>query len=195
MHRNLYVIIIFVLMFCAANSGLDESAFAQVGPAGGLNVNVVNTPLPVQGSVNINSSPANPLNVIDVDQATRQFFGHALGCTIQNTSNCQSDAFVIPAGKIGVIEDFSGTCTTPPTLPPLIVGLSVSTEPFPFTPLSTPVSVPPNQGSIPVIWQFGRTVKLYAPAGSSVKLFVSLGAFVGTGDHCEAHLSGYFMNE
>jgi hypothetical protein len=32
---------------------------ADPGPAGGLNVNVVNTPLPVQGTVNVGNFPAS----------------------------------------------------------------------------------------------------------------------------------------
>lgn len=86
-----------VSLFALALSALtSSSAFAQ-GPPGGLRVNVVNTPLTVQGIVSV--AAGDPVNARD---------------TASGTSN-QTDAFpyTIPAGKVLIIEYLSASAQVP----------------------------------------------------------------------------------
>jgi hypothetical protein len=77
-------------------SGFGQKAGAQpstIPPP--LNVNVVNTPLPVTGTISVGNLGDSPLPVRDVDNPARQPVQFKLGAT---------DSYTVPNGKRLVIE-------------------------------------------------------------------------------------------
>ena len=76
------------------------------GPPGGLGVNVLNTPLPVSGTVGISGNTAtNPLLVRDMDNPARMPYTDALSVAIGNGSSGNTFNFaMVPSGKLLVIE-------------------------------------------------------------------------------------------
>lgn len=69
-----------------------------------LNVNLVNTPLPVMGTINVGATP-NVMLVSDVDNPARQPVQVEVNCQIQSPQNsCEEDIYTVPAGKRLVIE-------------------------------------------------------------------------------------------
>ena len=71
------------------------------------NVNVVNTPLPVTGTVSVANLGSNPLPVRDVDNPARQpFTFRSAGLAFGGGANT-SASFVAPAGKRLVVEQVS----------------------------------------------------------------------------------------
>jgi len=97
------IVVVSTLALLTPRSIVGQKAAAQpstIPPP--LNVNVVNTPLPVTGTISVGNLGDSPLPVRDVDNPTRQpvHFG------IQYT---------VPAGKRLVIEYISAKFRTPPT--------------------------------------------------------------------------------
>src|SRR5215467_8053873 len=88
---------------------------ADPGPAAGINVNVVNTPLPVTGNVNVTGNSAtNPLFVSDVNNPTRS----PISADVDSINS-----FHVPANRLLVIEWVSISCLVDVSSPATVVEL------------------------------------------------------------------------
>jgi hypothetical protein len=90
-----------------------ESRASAQGPPNGVGVVVLNTPLPVTGTVSVGgNSAAAPLLVRDVDTLARQPFDSS------NFNTCGGDTcsvvFTVPAQKLLVIETVTANLQLPP---------------------------------------------------------------------------------
>ena len=103
MHKSFYIIAMLSLVTCA----WSQSGFAQVGPSGGVNVNVVNTPLPVQGtvtgtvtgSVEISNPATNPVLVRDVNALAKEPFQAATPFVSFTGGGKTTVVVTVPANK------------------------------------------------------------------------------------------------
>ena len=167
----------------------------NVGIAGTPTVNVGNL-----GNIQLNTSAANPLQVRDVDNPTRQPFNVNEHCGFFNSSFCNLSLLgpnPLPSGKVVVIEDYSGSCKIPGDAIAVAAFLDESLA-FPHM-LTVPVSNTPNPQTGGKSVSFGRTMKLYGLPGSHVqgRIEVATPSTTGSGDtsSCNVSLSGYFVNQ
>jgi hypothetical protein len=117
------------------------------------NVNVVNTPLPVTGTISVGNLGDNPLPIVDVDNAARGAFQTVLG---------QVGSFEVPAGKRLVIEYLSGRinvnagCT---------VAIGVRTQLQNQSAVEHFIPVTPGFGAVLL---FSQRTRLYADGTASI---------------------------
>jgi len=110
-----------LLMNLAAAAGPSLAQSSASGPPNGLNVNVLNAPLPVTGTVSGQVSVVGMPNVVvtntaatavptrDLNSPARQpymFFG---SCESNNSNSCQIKTAPVPAGKRLVIQQVNGS--------------------------------------------------------------------------------------
>jgi hypothetical protein len=114
--------LLFVVIFAAAVTHPQpaQGAAAQgAGPASGLNVNVVNTPLPVTGNIGLSGSvtvgnPAtNPVLVRSVDNAGTPFQIRGFG-DFNSGGAAIFDIATVPAGMRMIIEHTSSSIDVDP---------------------------------------------------------------------------------
>jgi hypothetical protein len=190
---------------------------ADPGPPGGLNVNVVNTPLPVQGtvsgtvsisgtpSVNVANTPnvnvantpnvnvTNTVTTIDAANPASQPFQRAEVVSWNNPNLIGGDAtFTVPAGKRLVIEVVSYSLFLPTGTRPTLNFIDVSTANSNQSPVSyyVPVSLQGNNGTEDVFTGNSLT-RLYADPGSTVDVAVRSNSTSGL---ASVSVSGYLVN-
>ena len=116
------------------------------GPPGGLGVRVVNTPLPVTGSLSLSGNNAtNPFLVRDVDNAGRQAFVHRNVCFLFTDIPC-NDSLTAPADSRLVVETASVIVDVPVGQKPLAVIFAGSAGAIPNSGYAIPLQL---QGTFP----------------------------------------------
>jgi hypothetical protein len=180
----------FCLVGALAGSFMPPAASAS----GGAPVTVLNTPLPVQGSVSVNNFPArqsvsgtvnvgnlpavqsvsfsntnlNPLFVQNVENPARTGFQVSARCTFDQFARCLiSPIYTVSGGQIAVIEYASGVCAVDP-------GTTVSEVLVLFTQGSssnmTDFHLVPGQAisfAGESVASFGQEVRAYVTGGPS----------------------------
>ena len=169
--RKQFVAVLGALALVAVIAAINPSTGRGQGPGGGTqptqNVNVVNTasnPVPVvqlgAATVNVANTPtvsvgnlsANPIPVNDVSGSSRQYVQAFGQCTTQARSSCSATVYIVPAGKLLVIEEvafriFTGDAgrVASPTLGATVpAGGQLISHPFPAT--APTVSYPESGG-------------------------------------------------
>jgi hypothetical protein len=195
---------IFAAVLGQFNVGTTPAAAQNAGPPSGLNVNVVNTPLPVTGSVNATvnfpssigisgNSATSPLFVTDVDNPAKQPFTSS--CFTELTAGDNACIFKsVPAGKELVIEMFSASIEMVTGRRPvnaLLEGTANGVLYGLFYPLSlngtTPAPTPPAD-----FWAVAQPLtRAYADqtTATSCHIFV----FGGDGINATCGISGYLV--
>src|SRR5262245_34319139 len=185
------------LMFAVASS------VHAAGPADGINVNVLNAPLPVTGtlsgsvtgSVSFNNSAASPVPVRDVDSAATQPIQFRLcfaaGLGLPASCNFPHEVQLAPDKRL-VIEYVSGGCF----LGGEVTNVKVIVQTFVSGVLGnhqTHLQADVLDRRSPDIAQQTR---IYADAGSKINLAGSAGAgAIQSSVECTITLSGYTVTQ
>lgn len=181
-----------------------------VGGAGSAPVTVVNTPLPVQGTVNVANFPAsnnvtlNPATQNPVTVVNPADIAKALGiqhpyqkevlCQWPNDNNHCDVSFTSPTNQRLVFEYISGQCNLNPGMQ--ILDVNVITIAGGARAVHNLGIVNPAGGNFfgNVLVSFGQTVRLYADQGTQVEVTV-LESNVGNNlQVCTFALSGQAVN-
>lgn len=131
-----------------------------------FDVNVVNTPLPVTGTVSVSNLGDAPLPVQDVDSPGRQPVTAEGSCS---GSGCTATVYTVPAGKRLIVEYASLTANIP-------LGkvarwrLITNNAGQQGAELNFPLTQPPVIFGIIPQSTAGQQVRLYAEAGSEVEM-------------------------
>ena len=186
--RLLSIVLALASLAVLAMVWAPEPAVAQ-GPPGGLGVNVVNTPLPVTGSVTvapgtsvqIDNTVADPVRVRNVNDAIQP---------VQESTNCDLPAstigcgpttiYTVPAGKRLVIEyaSLNAFCILPGESVVLSIftstggGASVAhvANIAPPAPGPGTTAIGCNAPAASSLTSVGQQVRLYADAGTVVQV-------------------------
>jgi len=151
------------------------------------NVNVVNTPLPVTGTVAIENSSGNPLLVRDVDRSTRQ----PVQLNIPIPLNEIPPIIHVPLGKRLVLEYASIDVSVEASCRVAVITIQTVTGGVPADHI-IPISNHILFGSRNVDLA-GQVIKLYSDPGTNAAI-----NFATSGDICKPTglmaVSGYFEN-
>lgn len=110
-----------LLMNLAAAAGPSLAQASGSGPPNGLNVNVLNTPLPVTGTVSgqvsvvgmpnvvVTNTPATAVPTRDLNSPARQPYMFSGSCESNNSNSCQIRTPPVPAGKRLVLQQVNGS--------------------------------------------------------------------------------------
>jgi hypothetical protein len=176
---------LIALAVLATLGGADLAVAA--GPPGGLQVDVVNTPLPVTGSVTgtvglapgtsvlIDNTVGDPVRVRNVNDAIQPVQASS-DCTQVQALGCQPTIYTVPASKRLVIEYASMSLCA---LPGISAQLSITTTVGGVTTTHFVNILPPaagpgtanigcNSGTPSSFTAVGQQVRLYADAGTPV---------------------------
>jgi len=171
-----------------------SSSAADPGPPGGLNVNVVNTPLPVQGTVNIGNFPGsstvtgsvtianpatNPVLVRDVDNPARHPFQQNLDVSFPAGVRFVDKTIDVPVGKRLVVEYVSITACLPAGQK--LTTAEIRTAATGGNPFVAMIVIPGSTACAELFDGFtaSQMVRFYKDAGMG-GLVVSVGRNVGT---------------
>ena len=205
------------LILAFTTACLATGSQAQQGPPGGLNVNVLNTPLAVTGSVTtsgsvslapgstvtINSSNSNPVRVKSVNDGIQPVQASAR-CSASVSVGCGSgNVYAVPANKRLVIEYVSlHVCG----LPGLTASWSILVQNV-GTPESihhalnvTPPAMGPGNSAIGCnstpssTTDVGQVVRLYAETGSIVTFDADRANGITGNATFEFTISGYLVD-
>jgi hypothetical protein len=185
------------LVFCVLALVLGIVANRRVGAAGppsGLDVHVVNNPLPVAIASNVGISGAvpvtNPGTLTPVPLVVSEVDGPG-HTPLQAEFTGDTTTYTVPAGKLLVIEFISGTCLQPAGTHVIeaVIGTTVAPETVSRFHSFLPIANAADPASV----FFSNQTHLYASGGTKV---TSNPAYVGTGSaSCFGTLSGYLTNE
>jgi hypothetical protein len=198
--------LVLCVSFLAALSAPTKTSAADPGPAAGINVHVVNTPLPVQGTVNVGNFPASstvsgsvsitgtpdvkvtntasaPVLTRDVDNPALQPFQNVRVISTPAGLLGGDETFTVPAGKRLVIEfvSFQGSWPAGQATTRLFIGVCNSGGGACQTRFFFP-AVPqgPDFGGDSLFTASSPT-RLYADPGTDVTVSVRRNAAAGTG--------------
>ena len=140
-----------------------------------FDVNVVNTPLPVTGTVTVGNLGDSPLPVRDVDNPARQPVQARANCSVTIETGCLPTIYTVPAGKRLVIEYASMDANVPAgELAQLAIATRTGGETVEHAFPLTPPSVAFSAGRAANV---GQQVRLYADPGTSVVVTGSRSGF------------------
>jgi hypothetical protein len=207
-----------VIVLAVAFTVPKSSLAADPGPAAGINVNVVNTPLPVQGTVNVGNFPASstvsgsvsitgtpnvkvtntrsaPVLTRDVDNPALQPFQNSQVISTPAGLLGGDGTFTVPAGKRLVIEflSFQGSWPAGQATTRLFIGVCNSGGGQCQTEFFLPaISQGPDFGGNS-LFAASSPMRLYADPGTDVTVSVRRNATAGTGLAVVA-ISGYLVD-
>ncbi len=183
--------------------------------AGSAPVTVMNTPLPVQGTVgatqsgpwnvgitggtvNVANSASSPVFARDVDNAARQPFQKNLCIPISGAflPFCSGipDSFVVPDGKRLVIEQVAGDCLQQSGTQ--VVEISLRTQVgSDLVPYAFPLQPPPTFSAPSGLYatSLNHLIRIYADPGTTVDI-PRAQLIGGTEAYCVLGVSGYLVN-
>ena len=181
-------------------------AVAQA-PPNGINVNVLNTPLPVTGSLGVsgtvnaaqsgawnfflNNTATNPVPVRDVENPARQAFTNGANCNLADGQEICNLFFAVPASKRLVIETVTVTAVVPAGQSPLVTFSALVNGTGEAFRLAVT-----RQGTFSGddVFVGTHSTRFYADSGNSaVQGGVLRNATAGTGQ-LQIRVSGYLVN-
>ena len=168
--RVLTAIALVIFAQCAGPGAANAAPAATAGPADGLNVNVVNTPLPVT------LDPAAVVPVQPVSGPPLQPFQGSGGQSVINGIS-QSELLTVPAGKTAVVESVSFNGSLPVGESYLFLLLQVlQGSSFVFEqPIPTTLQVanfPNGAGGFENRFTTNQLIRLYAGPGTTIRMTV-----------------------
>jgi hypothetical protein len=167
-------------------SGFGQKASTQPTPIPPpVNVNVVNTPLPVTGTISVGNLGDSPLPVRDVDNPARQPVSATANCSESTGTNCEATIYSVPAGKRLVIEYVSFQARVPFGQ---VAYMSITGGPY--FPFSQPAVSFPGANVV----RFAEQVRLYSEPGTTL---VVQGERTGSGlssTNFSFFISGYLVD-
>jgi hypothetical protein len=176
---GLFLLCVVIVAAAVTHPQLVQGVGAQgAGPAQGLNVNVVNTPLPVTGNIGlsgpvmINNPATNPVLVRNVDGAGTPFQIRGFG-DFNSAGSSTFNIATVPAGMRMIIEHTSSSVDVDPGAEVFFAQITSSGAP-PLREGLADYLVPQRTGSIggtlPFVWfQSSHQTFVYADAGEVVK--------------------------
>jgi hypothetical protein len=188
-----------LLMNLASAAGPSLAQANASGPPNGLNVNVLNTPLPVTGTVSGQVSVVGMPNVVvtntaatavptrDLNSPARQpymFFG---SCESTSSNSCQIKTAPVPAGKRLVLQQVNGSMQLFGTALPQAFTVFLSGGGYLST-LPRPISSFSGLSNFSI----NETVLAYVDAGQNITVQPS--CFNGFSIIASTMLSGYLID-
>lgn len=163
-----------------------------------LDVNVVNTPLPVTGTVSVSNLASSPLTVSDVDNPARQPLQANIIEVPPQIPN--PILFTVPAGKRLVIEYVSADiqantqCVTAPRYALRTTTGGVTLEHFFYSELVGTVGSDANDATR--AYGLSQQTRIFADPNTQVTLDIRTSAFPSCGFSVNdgIHISGYLVN-